>query len=136
MGEDGCAWCGERRDETGFGLRVWSGRVTDAYFARRAFARGCAVVVWRGRHVVEPIDLSPVEADLYHREVLTVGRAIRDCFRPARLDFVTAGDDEPHLHTHVTARYAGDPPDGRLIPPLLEEQVWRADAAALRTLLN
>lgn len=130
--EDGCAWCGERRDETAFGLRVWSGRVSDAYFARRAFARGCAVVVWRGRHVVEPVDLSPVEADLYHREVLTVARAIRDCFRPARLNYLTVADAEPHLHTFVSTRR----PDGAGEAPLLDEGEWRTDAAALHDLLS
>ncbi|MEU4625586.1 HIT domain-containing protein [Actinoplanes sp. NPDC023801] len=140
VGEDGCRWCGDRRDETAYGLRVWSGRVTDAYFARRSFVRGYAIVVWRGRHVSEPIDLSPVESDLYHREVLTVARAIRDCFRPSRLNYLTLGNHEPHLHTHVTARYPDDPGAGGLLPPhappLLDEESWRADAAALKTLLT
>jgi diadenosine tetraphosphate (Ap4A) HIT family hydrolase len=115
-GEDGCRWCGERRDETEFGLRVWSGRVTDAYLARRAGVRGCAIVVWRGRHVVEPIELSPIESDLYHREVLTVARAIRDCFRPPVIDYLTLVDRESHLHTHVTARYPEDAGAEGLLP--------------------
>lgn len=138
--EDLCGWCGDRRDETEFGLRVWSGRVTDAYFARRAFVRGYAIVVWRGRHLVEPIELSPVESDLYHREVLTVARAIRDCFRPPRLDFLTLGDRAAHLHTHVTARYCDEAGVGEPLPmhapPLLDEEAWRVDAAALRVLLH
>ncbi|GAA1591267.1 hypothetical protein [Actinoplanes couchii] len=110
MRVDGCAWCGERRDETAFGTRVWSGRVSDAYFARR----GRVMVVWRGRHVVEPVDLSPVESDLYHREVLTVARAIRDCFRPDRLNFLTVADEEPHLHTLIETRYPGGVGDPRV----------------------
>jgi diadenosine tetraphosphate (Ap4A) HIT family hydrolase len=137
-GDDGCRWCGDRWDETEFGLRVWSGRVTDAYFARRAFVRGYAIVVWRGRHVVEPIELSPVESDLYHREVLTVARAIRDCFRPPAIDYLTLGDRESHLHTHVTARHrddAGGPLPAHGLPLLVEED-WRTDAAALKILLN
>ncbi|WP_430780297.1 hypothetical protein [Actinoplanes sp. G11-F43] len=124
--EDGCAWCGERRDETVFGLRIWSGRVSDAYLARPVRSRIRAVVVWRGRHVVEPADLSPVEADLYHREVVTVARAIRDCFRVRRLSYLTTPDAEPHLHTFVSGdRVEGGPGEG-----------WRADAAALHTTLG
>ncbi|GIE82905.1 hypothetical protein Aph02nite_88550 [Actinoplanes philippinensis] len=139
-GDDGCRWCGDRRDETEFGLRVWSGRVTDTYVPRRSFVRGYAIVVWRGRHVVEPIDLSPVESDLYHREVLTVARAIRDCFRPAKLNYLTLGDRRSHLHTHVAARYpddvggSGPLPAGE--PPVLAEETWRADAAAVKILLS
>ncbi|GIE33364.1 hypothetical protein Ait01nite_064090 [Actinoplanes italicus] len=140
VGEDGCRWCGDRRDETDYGLRIWSGRVTDSYLARRSFVRGHAIVVWRGRHISEPIDLSPVESDLYHREVLTVARAIRDCFRPSRLNYLTLGNRERHLHTHVTARYPDDAgADGPLpvhAPPLLDELAWRADAAALKILLT
>jgi hypothetical protein len=131
-GEGGCRWCGERRDETEFGLRVWSGRVTDTYLARRAGARACAIVVWRGRHLVEPIDLSPIESDLYHREVLTVARAIRDCFRPPAIDYVTLADPASHLHTQVTARC----PDDAGIESLPPEEIWRADAAALKGLLS
>ncbi|GAA0472184.1 hypothetical protein Aca07nite_82660 [Actinoplanes capillaceus] len=140
MAEDWCGWCGERREETEFGLRVWSGRVSDTYFARHAFVRGHAVVVWRGRHVAEPIDLSPAESDLYHREVLTVARTIRDCFRPATLNYLTLGRPGEHLHTHVIARYPDDAgADGPLPvspPPLLDASHWRADAAALKALLN
>ncbi|GIF40022.1 hypothetical protein [Actinoplanes xinjiangensis] len=133
VGEGGCRWCGDRRDETEFGLRVWSGRVTDAYLSRRAIARGCVFVVWRGRHIAEPIDLSPIESDLYHREVLTVARAIRDCFRPPAIDYLTRGDRGAHLHTHVAVRR---PDDTEAEARLLSEEIWRADAAALKVLLH
>ncbi|WP_328459628.1 hypothetical protein OHA21_27615 [Actinoplanes sp. NBC_00393] len=140
MAGDDCRWCAHGRpDEIDFGLRIFTGQVTDAYFARRAFVRGYAVVVWRGRHVVEPMDLTVGEADQYHREVIFVARAIRDCFRPAKMNYLTMGNWEPHLHTHVTARYADDVGDGGPLPattpPLLDETRWRADAAAVRALL-
>jgi diadenosine tetraphosphate (Ap4A) HIT family hydrolase len=128
-----------RPEEIDFGTRVFTGQVTDGYFARRAFIRGYAVVVWRGRHLVEPIDLSAAEADQYQREVLTVARAVRDAVHPAKLNYLTMGNWEPHLHTHVTARYPGDPGDGGPLPartpPLLDERQWRADATAVRRLL-
>ncbi|MEU9828410.1 HIT family protein [Micromonospora chersina] len=135
-----CRWCEHGRpDEIEFGTRIYAGHVSDAYFARRAFVRGYVVVVWRGRHVVEPVDLTSTEADQYHREVLAVARAVRDHFRPMKLNYLTMGNWEPHLHTHVTARYYDDPGAGgplpAVTPPLLDERQWRDDAAAVRKLL-
>ena len=135
-----CQWCADGRpDEIDLGIRIFAGQVSDAYFARRAFVRGYAVVIWRGRHVVEPMDLTIDEASRFHCETLIVARAIRDCFRPPKLNYLTMGNIEPHLHTHVTARYPGDPGDGGPLPagepPLLEETRFRRDAAAVRALL-
>jgi hypothetical protein len=49
---------------------------------RLASRRGLPVViaVFRGRHVVEPTELSDAEAATYGREVLLVGRAITAAF--------------------------------------------------------
>lgn len=123
-----CRWCAQGRpDEFDLGVRVFAGAVTDAYL--EPVVRGHVVVVWRGRHVVEPVDLAGDEAVLYHREVLTVARALRDHFKPAVLDYVTRGDAGPHLHTRVSARSPED--DG----PDLDEEQWRADAEAVGRLL-
>jgi diadenosine tetraphosphate (Ap4A) HIT family hydrolase len=134
---ENCHWCTRGRfDEIAFGLRIFTGLVSDTYFARRSFVRGYAVVVWKGRHVVEPMDLTVDEAAQFHRETLLVARAIRDCFRPAKMNFLTLGNTEPHLHTHVTARYPDDPGAGGPLPPteppLLDETAWRQDAAKVR----
>lgn len=138
---DDCRWCTHGRpDLIDFGVRVFAGAVTDAYFARRAFVRGYVVVVWRGRHVVEPIDLSGDEAQAYQGEVFAVARGIRELFRPAKLNYVTMGNAEPHLHTHVSARYLDDAggrgPLPNTRPPLLDERQWQADADALRRLIR
>ena len=50
-----------RPDETQFGSRILAGEVSDAYLQRRNVQRGYTVVVWRGRHVAEPTELSPEE---------------------------------------------------------------------------
>jgi hypothetical protein len=56
----GCPKCAEGRPaETAHGIRVRAGDVSDAYLAKRSPQRGYVVVIWRGRHVVDPIDLEP-----------------------------------------------------------------------------
>ncbi|MFD2081796.1 Diadenosine tetraphosphate (Ap4A) hydrolase [Actinopolymorpha cephalotaxi] len=136
-----CELCDEGRpEETKTGTRILASAVADTYLMRRALVRGYAVVVWRGRHVVEPTELSPSEAAQYGRDVLRVGHAIQRCFRPLKLNYLTMGNWTPHLHTHVTARYIDDPAPGDPLPAgrseLLPEDQWREDATALRALLT
>ena len=122
------------------GVRIYAGDVSDAYLARRAFARGYAVVIWRGRHVVEPHHLYAQEAVNFHLEVLRVGAAIEQHFQPLKINYMTLGNGVPHLHTHVTARYWDDPAPGGPLPdgPAYEvpPDLLAADAAALRLLLG
>jgi diadenosine tetraphosphate (Ap4A) HIT family hydrolase len=140
---EGCAMCAEGRpEETGHGLRIFAGKVADAYLQREGVQRGYTIVVWRGRHVAEPTQLTPEEAASYWRELLAVGGALERHLAPVKLNYELLGNTLPHLHAHVLPRYADDPrpgwpfpfPDGEA-PPHPEEEL-RADAAALRAILS
>jgi diadenosine tetraphosphate (Ap4A) HIT family hydrolase len=136
---EGCPMCAEgRSDETEFGTRILAGEVTDAYLQRRKVQRGYTVVVWRGRHVVEPTELSREEAAQYWLEVLEVGRRLERHLEPVKLNYETLGNSMPHLHTHVMPRYALDPrpewpfPYPEESPPTGEAE-FRAEVELLRS---
>lgn len=140
-----CAMCASHRvDEDAFGLRIFAGEVSDAYLQRADVGqRGYTIVIWRGRHVADPTELSDDEASRYFAEVLRVGRALEARYHPMKLNFEMLGNSLPHLHTHVVPRYADDGSGGRParflrtdVPParLPDEELAR-DAAALRALL-
>lgn len=130
-----------RPEETEYGSRILEGEVSDAILQRRNVQRGYSVVIWRGRHVAEPTELSAEEAAAYWHEVLRVGRALEGHLQPVKMNYETLGNSMPHLHTHVMPRYADDPrpewpfpyPDEP--PPPIEEEVFRRDVEALRALL-
>jgi len=130
-----CPFCAGRE----LGALIGKGIVSDVWFPRRALVRGYAIVVWRGRHVVEPHHLNEEEAARYHADTLRVARAIETHFRPLKINYMTAGNRVPHLHTHVTARYRDDLAPGTPLPDgqnvELPEAQWQADAEALRVLL-
>src|SRR5207253_10164650 len=85
-GED-CPMCAQGRPgETEHGARFFAGEVSDAYLQRRNIQRGYSVVIWRGRHVAEPTELSEDEAAQYWREVLEAGRRIEHCLQPVKLN--------------------------------------------------
>ena len=136
---EGCPLCEDGRpDETEHGVRFFAGEVSDAYLIRADIQRGLSVVAWRGRHVVEPTELTDAEAAAYGGEVLRVARAIQAVMRPVKLNYDVLGNSVPHLHTHLVPRYADDPRPGWPFPfpdpdppPMPEERLQR-DVEALR----
>lgn len=139
----GCPACAQGRpDETEYGIRFFAGAVSDAYLQRADIQRGYSVVVWRGRHVAEPTELSHEEASAYWYEVLLVARAIEKLMRPVKMNYNLLGNSLPHLHAHLIPRYANDPKPGWPFPfphgepPDMDESSLRADAAALRSLCS
>jgi diadenosine tetraphosphate (Ap4A) HIT family hydrolase len=110
---------------------------------RRSRLPGYCIAVWRHRHVAEPTELAPDEADGYWRDVTALARAIEAEFRPVKLNLLTLGNWVPHLHTHVVPRYLDDPaPGGPLpwddlsAPEPTDPEVLRRQATALRARLT
>lgn len=141
----GCAMCESTRPESDMhGVRIHTTRNTDAVLQRANIQRGYTLVIWRGRHVTEPTDLTNDEASTYWLDVLTVARALMRHYRPLKMNYETLGNSLPHLHTHLLPRYAvADPAPGRPFPllpqdgsepPIADDLLW-SDAEALRRML-
>lgn len=131
-----------RPDETKAGSRIFAGTVSDAYLIREDWVKGYTVVIWRGGHAAEIDDL--VDADLarYWSEVTRVGRALRQFFRPAKLNYQVLGNTVPHVHTHIVPRYLDDGSPGRPLPfpdprrPAQADGAFQHDVAELRRILT
>lgn len=124
-----CPVCNEGRpDEADGRLRVFAGEVVDAYLDRDDSVRGYALAFFRGRHVVEPTDLTDDEAVRFWRELLSVTRAIEAEYAPIKMNLLFLGNTMPHLHAHLIPRYRDDPDAGG--PPrfmMRESNVGRLD---------
>ena len=140
-----CEMCRSwRADEDEYGIRFHATDHTDAVLQRAAIQRGYTLVIWRGRHVVEPYDLTEDEAAAYWHDVLTVARALAAHYQPLKMNYQTLGNTVPHLHTHLLPRFIEDPAPGRPFPLLPQDGAeaktdpaeLAADAAALRELLR
>jgi diadenosine tetraphosphate (Ap4A) HIT family hydrolase len=140
-----CEMCESGRpDSDEYGIRIRATTNTDAILQRASVQPGYTLVIWRGRHVNEPTELTAQEASDYWLDVLTVARALMDYYKPMKMNYETFGNSLPHLHTHLIPRFAGnDPAPGRPFPllpldgteTLVEDERLCTEARALRGLL-
>ena len=96
--------CGPGADETPHGLRVFEGRWADGYLGRHPVRPGYAYVIWKGRHVAEPTELSAEEAAGFWSDVARVAGAVDEEYRPAKMNWFSLGNGVPHLHVHLVPR--------------------------------
>ena len=89
-------------------------RWADGYLGRHPVRPGYAYVIWKGRHVAEPSELSAEEAAGFWSEVARVAAAVEDRYRPAKMNWLRLGNGVPHLHVHLVPRPHDDArPAGR-----------------------
>lgn len=135
-----CPLCTEGRpDEAQGRIRFFASEFADGYLHLGGVQRGYAAVIWRGRHVVEPTDLSVAEATAFWFDVLRVGRAMQVVYRPLKMNYQLLGNRIAHLHWLLAPRFVddvapGDPLPGSGYHPFPEAEV-RREVAMLRDLL-
>jgi diadenosine tetraphosphate (Ap4A) HIT family hydrolase len=137
--------CGGGADETQHGLRVFDGRWADGYIGRYPVRPGYAFVVFKGRHVAEPGELSAEETAGFWTDVARVAQAVEDQYQPAKMNWLHLGNGVPHLHVHLVPRPHDDPRAGLpleteafhfdVIPPIDPTQLAE-EATALRARLQ
>jgi diadenosine tetraphosphate (Ap4A) HIT family hydrolase len=147
---DGCPMCAEGGsdgdgDITEFGVRVFEGRWSDGFLGRRPVRPGYAYVIWKGRHVCEPTELSAEESAGFWSEVGHVARAVDEQYRPAKMNWLSLGNGVPHLHVHLVPRPQDDARAGGPLEPeafdwglvsVLDDATLRSEGAALRARLS
>ena len=69
-------------------------------------------MIWKGRHVAEPTELSTEEACGFWGEVALVASAVERRYQPVKMNWLSLGNGVPHLHVHLVPRYADDPHAG------------------------
>jgi len=76
-------------------------------FGDYQFYKGYVVVLSKS-HVPELHFLPDLERQKFMKEVIQVGEAIYDTFKPRKLNYEILGNEEPHLHCHIFPRYVND----------------------------
>jgi diadenosine tetraphosphate (Ap4A) HIT family hydrolase len=137
--------CGPRADETPHGVRIFEGTWADGYLGRYPVRPGYAFVIWKGRHVAEPTELSGEEAAGFWADVSRVAGAVDAQYGPAKMNWLSLGNGVPHLHVHLVPRphddaRAGWPLESEAFDvaatPALDATELAAAAASLRARLQ
>lgn len=112
-----CSLCAEGRpDVSGARLRFFSSAVSDGYLHRGGVQRGYVVVIWRGRHVVDPTELAADEAMALWADVMQVSRAMQRVYRPLKMNYQMLGNRIAHLHWIIAPRFVDDVAPGDPLP--------------------
>jgi diadenosine tetraphosphate (Ap4A) HIT family hydrolase len=131
--------------ESTHGIRIFDGRWAQANLGRRPMRPGYTVVIWKGRHVAEPSELTDEEAAGFWSEVTRVAGAVEEQYRPAKMNWLSLGNGVPHLHVHLVPRPLDDARAGAPLEdgafeatatPELPQAQLEAEAAALRARLD
>jgi diadenosine tetraphosphate (Ap4A) HIT family hydrolase len=142
---DGCTMCGPGADETPHGLRVFEGRWADGYIGRHPVRPGYSYVVWKGRHVAEPTELTADESAGFWADVARVAAAVDEEYQPAKMNWFSLGNGVPHLHVHLVPRPVDDARPGWPVEseafdfaaiPAVDASELAVAAAALRARLR
>lgn len=132
-----CTLCAEGRpEESGSRIRFYASTTADGYLHRHGIQRGYVVVIWRGRHVVEPTELSDAEAVAFWLDMMRVSRAMQQVYRPLKMNYQLLGNRIAHLHGILAPRFLddvapGDPLPGSGYHTFAEDTIQR-EVAALR----
>ncbi|TDD50073.1 HIT family protein [Kribbella antibiotica] len=120
-GED-CDFCkGMGHDRNKWGARIYLGEYVDAYLQSADIQPGYTLIIWKSRHVVEPVELSDDESAGYWLGTMRVARALMEYYVPLKMNYETLGNTSPHLHTHLLPRYVEDPRPGQPFPLLAQK---------------
>lgn len=68
---------------------------------------GFCRVIWR-EHVAEMTDLPPASRSLLMQAVCKVEQVMRTVLQPDKINLASLGNQTPHLHWHVIARFVDD----------------------------
>jgi diadenosine tetraphosphate (Ap4A) HIT family hydrolase len=126
-GGEGCPMCdrGGASDEE-HGVGFMTGRWATAFLGRRPVRRGYGYVIWTGRHVAEPTELTAEEAAGFWHDVATAALAIEERYEPLKMNWMALGNSVPHLHVHLVPRHRDDLAAGGPV----ESEAFDAEATA------
>lgn len=128
----GCPQCQQGRvKETEHGVRYFSGDISDGYLQRSGPTAGYSVMIFRGRHVGAPHEMTGAEHAAFWSEVGIVAAAIERVYQPIHLNFQILGNQDPHVHVHVVPRFDPDPAPSMPVPLEAWSASTRLDEAEL-----
>jgi diadenosine tetraphosphate (Ap4A) HIT family hydrolase len=110
LGGEGCPHCTKIRQASAGALDsvVYETRHSITVLGDHQFFPGYCLVIAK-RHIREMHDLPINEGLALFTDVLYVGRIIDQGFKCLKMNYVSLGNVNEHLHWHVIPRYLSDP---------------------------
>ncbi len=107
---DGCLMC-ERvaAAATGeLGTLIWSREHSISVIGDHQFFPGYAMIISR-HHIREMHEMPKDISSAIFQDVLELGQAVHNAFKPWKINYASLGNVVEHLHWHIMPRYENDP---------------------------
>lgn len=111
-----CQWA-EEAARNNLGTVIWESECSIAVVGEHQYFAGYAVVVSK-IHVREMHALPSDVAAKMFADVLRLGKAVEQAFKPWKINYASLGNVEEHLHWHVIPRYESEGGDHK-------DQPWK-----------
>ena len=135
-----CPFCNDiHLDVNEFSFKVIELNNSFVRLPKNQYWKGWTIVALK-RHATELFELSDIELSEFWKEVSLAAKAVKEVFKPIKINYAIHGNLCPHIHCHIfPQQLKNDPhapikPDGKEI--LLSEEEYRIIIASLRKYLN
>ncbi|MFI3225967.1 MAG: HIT family protein [Clostridia bacterium] len=101
---ENCIYCTNIEKRDSLMIKVCELPYSEIFFLKDQCHAGRCVVCFKG-HKKEYFELTPEENAGYFAEVAKVAKALYTIYSPDKINYLTMGDEMPHIHIHLVPKY-------------------------------
>lgn len=107
MIDNNCAYCVEGELVAKFGIKICELDTCKVYLFKEQSHRG-RVIAAHKKHVGDMTELTSEERSAYFEDIAKISKAMREIFKPQKINYGAYGDTGHHLHFHLVPKYTDE----------------------------
>lgn len=98
-----CIYCTDFEKRDSLMIKICDLPKSEVFLLRDQWHPGRCVVAYKG-HKTEYFHLTAEENQVYFAEIAQVAKAVDAIYHPDKINYMTLGDEMPHIHVHVVPK--------------------------------
>ncbi|MFI3115451.1 MAG: HIT family protein [Clostridia bacterium] len=123
---ENCIYCTNHEKRDSLMIKVVDLKYSEIFLMSDQWHKGRCVVSAKG-HYTEYFQMSPEEVAGFFTEMTKVSQAISNIYKPAKLNFLTLGDNMKHVHMHICPKYEDKESWGKFFNGFPKEELTDAE---------
>lgn len=101
---ENCIYCTNIEKRDSLMIKICDIKCTEVFLLRDQWHPGRCVVAYKG-HKKEYFELTEQENIEFFEVVSKVAKAIYTIYNPGKINYLTMGDEMPHVHMHIVPKF-------------------------------